>query len=159
MDELDKLIEQGWEKQLSDQDLVAFFKDLYSNYPKNPRLSYELGGVYDYLGREEEAITLYEEALNLGISGSFRVKTLIQMGSTLRNLGEFVKSQKTLEIAVDESGGDPASIIFLSLTLLSSGKEKEAALLALHHIYSESSGLVQRYKRSIGNYLEEVKDE
>lgn len=156
MTEIDELVERGWKQEFSDGELIDYFKGLYLRYPKNPRLSYEYGGVYDYLGKEDEAIPLYKEALALGISGSFRIKTLIQMGSTYRNLGKFDESKQVLELAVKESGGDSAAVIFLSMTLFSSGEAGKAALLALRHIYKEDKGLVQRYRRSIGNYLDEL---
>lgn len=156
MAELNELIEKGWNSDFSEQELMDYFKELYLRHPKNPRLSYEFGGVFDYLGKEEEAIPLYMEALELGISGSFRIKTLIQMGSTYRNLGKFNESKRALEMAIAESGGDPAAVIFLSLTLWSSGETGKSAILALRHIYQEDRGLVQRYRRSIGNYLNEL---
>ena len=158
MNELDDLIEMGWKQGFSDDELLDYFKDLYLRFPKNSRLSYEYGGAHDYLGKEEEAIPLYKEALELGISGSFRIKTLIQLGSSYRNLGRLEESMEVLEKAVEESEGDPAAVIFLSLTLWSSGKAGEATLLALRHIYRENGGLVQRYRRSLGNYLKELED-
>lgn len=54
---------------------------------------------------------------------------------------------------------DPATVIFLSMTLWSSGKIREAAILAMRHIYNGNHGLVQRYKRSKGNYLDELEHE
>lgn len=153
---IDELIEKGWKLDLGENELISYFRDLYETYPGNARLAYEYGGVFDSLGMEKEAIPLYQEALKLGIDGPFRIKTLIQMGSTYRNLNKFEESMELLEMAVEESGGDPAAIIFLSLTLLSSGKEKDAALLALRHICEKENGLVKRYRNSIENYLNEL---
>lgn len=159
MTELDELIQNGWKQQFSEQERINYFKELYKTYPNNSRISYEYGGVYDSIGRESEAIPLYQEALNLGISGSFRVQTLIQMGSSYRNLDQFEESKRILQMALRESDGDPAAVITLCLTLWSSGLKEQAALLALRHIYHEEHGLVLRYKRSLGNYLDEIEKE
>lgn len=158
MDDIENLIQNGWNQEHSEDELLNYFKKLYFQFPKNPRISYEYGGVFDFLGKENEAIPLYLEALQLGLSGSFRIKALIQLGSTYRNIGKFEESRNVLEKAVKESDGDPAALIFLSLTLWSAGKSGEATLLALRHIYRENQGLVQRYRRSIDNYLNELEE-
>jgi tetratricopeptide (TPR) repeat protein len=48
---------------------------------------YERGGRHDSAGREDEAIPLYEQALAAGLSGELRARCLLQLGSSLRNVG------------------------------------------------------------------------
>lgn len=156
MDKIEEFVELGWQREMTDEERLEYFGEIYRRFPKNPRLSYEYGGVFDYLGIEEKAIPLYNEAIEGGLSGSFRIKALIQLGSSYRNVGRYRESQEVLEIALRESENDPAAVIFLSLTLLSSGKSSEAALLALRHIYNGDGELLHRYRKPIGSYLKEI---
>src|SRR4051794_3999073 len=48
---------------------------------------YELGGEHDSAGRPAEAVPHYERALELGLPDELLPGCLLQLGSTLRNLG------------------------------------------------------------------------
>ena len=58
-----------------------------STDPSNAVDLYERGGEHDSAGREEEAIPLYEQALAAGLAGEIRARCLLQLGSSLRNVG------------------------------------------------------------------------
>lgn len=55
--------------------------------PDDPDALFERAGVHDYVGREAEAEPLYRQALASGLAGIKRARAMIQLASTLRNLG------------------------------------------------------------------------
>ncbi|ARJ06288.1 hypothetical protein GCM10010988_15090 [Cnuibacter physcomitrellae] len=49
---------------------------------------YEWASVHDSLGYEQEAVDLYRSALEAGLDGERRPQAVIQLASSLRNVGE-----------------------------------------------------------------------
>lgn len=60
---------------------------------------YERGGEHDSAGREDQAIPLYEQALAAGLSGELRARCLLQLGSSLRNVGRVDEAVTLLDAA------------------------------------------------------------
>ncbi|WP_255409977.1 tetratricopeptide repeat protein [Cryobacterium sp. N21] len=95
---------------------------------------FEMGGVYDSLGLELEAIPLYRAALEAGLEGERATRVFIQLASTLRNVGESAEAVSMLEAAPMSAVDEPARQAFLALALCDEGRYGDAlrtALLAL----------------------------
>ena len=113
---------------------------------------FELASAHDSIGEEEPAASLYRQALAAGLSGLPRRRAVIQMASTLRNLGRADESVALLR-AEREAGSDElddAVAAFLALALVDTGKEREAVVLALDAL----SKHLPRYNRSLKNYAQ-----
>lgn len=54
---------------------------------ESPEACYEWASVHDFLGLEDEAIRWYEQALHQGLEGDRRPQALVQLASSLRNVG------------------------------------------------------------------------
>jgi hypothetical protein len=115
---------------------------------------FELACANDSTGRPERAAPLYREALATGLTGIRRRRAVIQLASTLRNLGHPVESVALLRAERDEGSDelDDAVVAVLALALADSGREREAAGLAIGALARH----LPRYNRSMAAYAEEL---
>ena len=108
----------------------------------------------DFTGRPQEAAPLYREALAAGLTGIRRRRAVIQLSSTLRNLGHPDESVALLRAEREEASDelDDAVVAVLALALADSGREREAAGLAIGALARH----LPRYNRSMAAYAEEL---
>ncbi len=151
----------GWEQRIAGlwaaiddhdpTDFLARVKALVAELPSGNAIAlFELASAHDSTGHEEQAAPLYRQALAAGLTGQRRRRAVIQLASTLRNLGQAEESVALL-VAEREAVSDDlddAVAAFLSLALVDTGREKEAAALALATL----SRHLPRYNRSLANY-------
>lgn len=118
------------------------------------RDAYEGGSDFDSNGHSDLAVPLYREALELGLDESLRRQAVIQLASSLRNLGEAEESVALLraELAAGSDELDDAVRAFLALALVDTGHEREAVSVALLAL----SGHLTRYQRSLTKYAREL---
>lgn len=110
----------------------------------------ERGGAQDSIGRPELAVPLYRQALAAGLSGPRRRQTVIQMASSIRNLGGAAEAAELLRAEQRQCSDelDGAVSAFLALALVDLGREREAAAVALAAL----SAALPRYGRSLARY-------
>ena len=116
--------------------------------------AFELASANDTTGRGDRAEPLYRQALAAGLTGIRRRRATIQLASTLRNLGQVEESVALLsaEREADSDELDDAVAGFLALALADSGREREAAALALGALAKH----LPRYNRSLANYAQDL---
>src|SRR3954452_18600874 len=122
--------------------------------PDDPVGLFERGCANDSTGRPDVAVPLYREALERGLDGIRRRRAVIQMASSLRNLGEPRRSVELLE-AGGERGPDDLDgsvVATLALALADTGREREAAGLAIGALARH----LPRYNRSMADYAREL---
>ena len=112
---------------------------------------FESASVRDYLGRESEAEPLYRAAIAAGLDAERHPQAVIQLASTLRNLGRPGEAVDLLGDLLAEHAADewtaPAAA-FLALALASDGRERDAASVALYALADSLpvySSAVRRY--------------
>ena len=115
---------------------------------------FERGAARDSTGHPDLAVPLYRRALALGLEGERRRRAVIQMASSLRNLGavEEAIALLTEERAAGSDALDDAVAAFLALALADAGREREAAGIALGALAPH----LPRYQRSLANYASEL---
>lgn len=121
----------------------------------DPAAVFEAASVRDYIGREREAAPLYKRALALGLSGDRRSQAVIQLASTLRNLGQYEEALGLLHQQLDERPDDAWAAptkAFLSLVLASSGHSVAAASVALGTL----ADYLPAYGNSVRTYAAEL---
>jgi len=116
--------------------------------------SFERACANDSTGRPERAAPLYREALAAGLTGIRRRRAVIQLASTLRNLGHPDESVALLRAEREEGSDelDDAVVAVLALALADTGREREAAGLAIGALARH----LPRYNRSMAAYAEEL---
>ena len=112
----------------------------------------ELGGAYDSTGHSDLAVPHYRRALELGLDDNRHRQVVIQLASSLRNLGQASESARLLEAERDARSDelDAAVGAFLALALIDIGREREAAAIALEALAPH----LPRYQRSVKNYAQ-----
>lgn len=116
--------------------------------------AYERGSAFDSTGHPDRAVPLYREALAAGLGEDRRRQCVIQMASSLRNLGEAEEAVSLLSAERDRRSDelDDAVAAFLALALVSAGREREAVRTSLQQLATHMS----RYQRSLRNYAAEL---
>ena len=116
---------------------------------------FERAASLDSTGHSDLAVPLYRQALDRGLTGERRRRAVIQMASSLRNLGRAEESVELLTAEMHAAPQDPAAKrlddavrAFLALALTDVGREREAVSLALGALAPH----LPRYQRSLGNY-------
>ena len=122
--------------------------------PGDANATFEHAAAFDSTGRPDLAVPLYRSALDAGLQGIRRRRAVIQMSSSLRNLGEPQRAvdllSAELEAADDELTG--AVRAFLALALVDVGREREATAVALEAL----SKYLPRYNRSLARYAQDL---
>jgi hypothetical protein len=139
-----------------DEDaFVAKIEELASELPDDsPEAAFERACAFDSTGHSDRAVPLYRRALELGLDGVRRRRAVIQMASSLRNLGQAAESVSLLTAERHRGSDelDDAVSAFLALALVDVGREREAVALALGALAPH----LPRYQRSLGNYASDL---
>ena len=120
--------------------------------PDNAIGLFERAAAQDSTGHPDRAVPLYREALNEGLPGIRHRRAVIQLASSLRNLGdaEQAASLLTEELAAGSDELDGAVRAFLALALVDLGREREAVSVSLTAL----SHYLPRYNRSLSRYAQ-----
>lgn len=123
----------------------------------DPIAAFERAGAWDSTGHPDRAVPLYQYALANGLTGYRRRRAVIQLASSLRNLGQVESAIALLEA---ERAADPATVdepartlddaldATLALCLADAGREREAVSIAVAALAAH----LPRYQRSMRNY-------
>ncbi|MFJ7070901.1 tetratricopeptide repeat protein [Streptomyces sp. NPDC101115] len=164
----------GWEQRLAalwaeldayETDPAGFrarIAELTAERPEDdPVALFEQGAAHDSTGEPEQAVRLYRRALDGGLTGLRRRRAVIQLASSLRNLGrpdvsvELLTEERAIpadRLDADETALTAAVDAFLALALADTGREREAASLALGAL----APLLPRYNRSLAYYAKDL---
>jgi tetratricopeptide (TPR) repeat protein len=132
--------------------LVARVDALLADHPNtDPRAAFERASARDYADREAEAAPLYESALTLGLGEPYRSRAVIQLASTLRNLGRPSEAIDILQEGFSEDPDHPladAARAFLALCLADTGDLRAATAVALDALSTH----LPEYSRAVRAY-------
>lgn len=134
-----------------EREFVALVDRLAAELPPDSAIGlFERAAAHDSTGRPDLAIPLYTAALDAGLGIERRRRAVIQLASSLRNLGRASDAVAllTAELEVETNALDGAVQAFLALALVDVGREREAVSVAL----SALSEYLPRYERSVVNY-------
>jgi tetratricopeptide (TPR) repeat protein len=153
--------ESDWERRVAElwsaldehgeDEFLARMEALAAELPADSAAAaFERASALDSTGHSDRAVPLYREALERGLEGERRRRAVIQLASSLRNVGRAAESVALLT-AERERGHDrldDAVSAFLALALVETGREREAVSLALEALAPH----LPRYQRSLANY-------
>ncbi|MGH8875767.1 MAG: tetratricopeptide repeat protein [Stackebrandtia sp.] len=111
---------------------------------------FERACSFDSTGHPDKAVPLYRRALETGLTGERRRRVIIQLSSSLRNLGNQDEAIALLTAEQDRTSDslDDAVRATLALALTDVGREREAVSLAVGALAKH----LPRYQRSMANY-------
>ncbi|HXT34243.1 MAG TPA: tetratricopeptide repeat protein [Chloroflexota bacterium] len=161
------VVDAEWEHRIStlwaemesydEDDFVARVDALAAELPPGSAVGlFERGAARDSTGHADLAVPLYGAALDAGLEGIRRRRAVIQMASSLRNLGqpEQALALLTAETAAASDELDGAVATFLALALVDLGREREAVAVALTAL----AKYLPRYNRSVARYARQLTD-
>ena len=161
------MTDPGWERRIaeawatfdsrSDDENRASIEALAEELPADSAVaSFERACVFDSTGRSDLAVPLYREALERGLTTARRRRAVIQLASSLRNVGHAEESVAllTAELDAEPDELDGAVRAFLALALADLGREREAVA----HAITALAPHLPRYQRSLANYAEDLVD-
>jgi ADP-ribose pyrophosphatase YjhB (NUDIX family) len=119
---------------------------------ERPRAQFERASVHDFLGEEDAAIPLYRDALAAGLAPPHRTQAVIQLASSLRNVGDASAALALLQSveATDPLHADAQA--FLSLALHDDDKPTPALRTTLRALAPH----LTTYGRAIAAYADEL---
>jgi Tetratrico peptide repeat len=157
-----------WEQRLSalwasiddhsEEEFLRKMEQLVSELPADNAVGiFERAGSLDSTGHSDLAVPLYRKALALGLPGQRRRQAVIQMASSLRNIGHASESVAllTAERVRESDDLDDAVSATLALALVDVGREREAVSVAVGAL----SRHMTRYRRSMANYARQLADD
>jgi tetratricopeptide (TPR) repeat protein len=142
---------------LPETEFIAAMDALVAELPPGSAVgAYERGSAFDSTGHSDRAVPLYREALGAGLPPDRRRQAVIQLASSLRNLGEPEEGVALLRRELDAESDDLDDGVraFLALCLVDVGGEREAVALTLEAL----AGHLPRYARSVRNYAHDLID-
>ena len=159
MDDWDARVAAVWDDgTLTDVEVVERIDALAAERdPDDARALFERAGARDSAGLEADAEALYRRALERGLDDVHRPQAVIQLASTIRNLGKVDESLSLLRAELDRVPTSPfrdEAAAFYALALISDGKADAAASVALQTLAPH----LTRYSRSVRAYAGEVAD-
>ena len=139
--EIESTLAKAKELRQADEldDSLGLLEELLSEYPDDPLVLFEVGGAYDVLGLEAEAIPHYKKAVEEGLEDGDLQECLICLGSCHRAIGEFQESVDVLEAFIVRFPDNRAGLPFLALAYYSNQDYKEAVSLLLDIVLDTSS--------------------
>jgi tetratricopeptide (TPR) repeat protein len=141
----------------SEEEFLTRMEQLVAELPADSAVAvFERASSFDSTGHSDLAVPLYRQALELGLDGERRRQAVIQLASSLRNLGQAAESVALLraERELESDDLDDAVSAFLALALVDTGREREAVSLALTAL----SRHMTRYRRSLANYAQLISE-
>jgi tetratricopeptide (TPR) repeat protein len=154
-----------WEQRLADlwasledlgeEEFLKRMEQLVAERPDDDAVGiFERAGSLDSTGHSDQAVPLYRRALELGLPGQRRRRAVIQLASSLRNLGQPVESVALLRVERERETDDldDAVAAVLALALADTGREREAVSIAVTAL----SRHMTRYRRSMANYARRI---
>lgn len=155
MTDLDARFDAVWnDDTLSETARIVQIDAIADECEDAARAAFERAGARDSAGLEVEAEALYRQALAQGLPEHLRVRAVVQLASTLRNLGHVAESLELLR-AEHGSGGELADAVsaFYALSLASAGDPLSATSVALQALAPH----LPRYRRSVTGYAQELR--
>lgn len=161
-------MDADWEKRVRDlwaaigdydeTEFIAKMDRLAAELPAGSAVGlFERASAFDSTGHSDLAVPLYRAALDAGLPGERRRCAIIQMSSSLRNLG---KASEAIALLGAELEGETDALTgalrtFLALALVDVGRERDAVAVALTAL----SEYLPRYNKSVARYALELSTE
>ncbi|WP_084101339.1 tetratricopeptide repeat protein [Demequina sp. NBRC 110051] len=112
---------------------------------------FELASAHDFVGEEEVAVGLYEHALDAGLDARRHDEAVIQLASSLRNVGRPADAVMLLDVSPVADALAPAAAAFRVLALRDLGEASAEEVSSASAAASDSP-----YGRAVARYAAEA---
>ena len=100
-DDWERRIDEVWDLaagSLVDDEVIARIDAIAAERgDDDARAVFERAGARDSAGRPDEAVPLYRRALELGLDAEYRPQAVVQLASSIRNLGDAGEALRLIE--------------------------------------------------------------
>ena len=126
-------------------------------HPQHAELHYEVACLHDTLGRETQAIPLYQKAIALGLSEASLRGAWLGLGSSYRSTGQYAEALAAFEQGLARFPDAAEFRVFRAMACYNLGHHKEGmeSLLALLAVTTTDPDLTP-YRRAIALYAEDL---
>jgi cyanophycin synthetase len=150
-------VAEGWALQHRPDALLSYFHRLAEAWPNSGRANFEWANALDFCDHEGEAVPVYQRALSLGLGSPYDFYALVQLGSSLRNLGRTDEALATLARARELQPDAASGLAFWCLARASAGEPLPALADALAYVLEHAPEIERtRYGRTLRHYLEDL---
>ena len=139
------------------EEACQLLVQLAAEFPTNPVVQYKTACVYDFLGREREAIPYYHAAIENDLPETDLRGAYLGLGSTYRTLGQYAESKKILLEGLSRFPNANEMKVFFAMTLYNLGENHEAVSSLLKLVTETSSDeKIRDYERAILFYADDL---
>jgi tetratricopeptide (TPR) repeat protein len=132
---------------------------LLQSNPEDPAVNYQCAWVHDRLGRELEAIPLYERAIERGLSGGELEGAILSLGSSYRAAGDPAKAAEILRAGVARFPQNRAMQVFFAMALHDLDEYGQAMGILLRNLAETSSDPeISAYKEALTFYANRLNE-
>ncbi len=141
------------------EEARAILLNLVERSPEDPGVNYQCAWVHDRMGREREAIPLYERAISRGLAGGDLEGATLSLGSSYRAVGDHAKAAEILRAGVARSPQNRAMQVFLAMALHDLGDHGQAMEILLRNLAETSSDPeISAYKEALSFYANRLSE-
>jgi len=127
--------------------------------PDDPAVAYQCAWVHDRMGLEREAISLYERAIERGLSGGDLEGAILSLGSSYRAVGNPAKAAEVLRGGVARFPHNRAMQVFLAMALHDLDEHVQAIEILLRNLAETSSDPeISAYKEALSFYANRLNE-
>ncbi|WP_051993665.1 tetratricopeptide repeat protein [Listeria floridensis] len=81
------------------KESMEMMQSVLAENPESGMNQYQMAWCYDNLGEERKAVSHYQMAIELGLSGEDLMEAYLGLGSTLRSLGDYEEADRVFRKA------------------------------------------------------------
>lgn len=140
------------------EEALQILKGLLRSNPNDPDVNYQIAWTCDFMGKESEAVPFYEAAIAQGLRED-RSGAMLGLGSTYRCLGEYKKSLKVFDQAINEFPENRSLRVFRALTLYNLGQTEESvSQLLVQLLDTTNDDSIRYYERALRFYSDKLNE-
>lgn len=126
-------------------------------HPQHAELHYEVAGLHDNLGRESQAIPLYQKAIALGLSEASLRGAWLGLGSSYRSTGQYAEALAAFEQGQARFPDANEFRVFGAMARYNLGQHKEG-METLLRVLAETTAdpALVTYRRAMALYAEDL---
>ena len=145
-------------KNKKPEEALLILKELLRKHPEDPDINYQMAWTFDSMGNESGAVPFYEKAIQNGLKED-REGALLGLGSTYRCLGDYEKSLKVFDQAIQEFPANRSLQTFRALTLYNLGRNEESvSQLLVQLLDTTQDPSIKSYEKALRFYSDKLNE-